>query len=82
MKKKLQHWMPTAYCFALSCICVVTFIIRSSSLWMIPLLAFLPMCFFFAANVTSRMDREIRDLREQVAKLQEKPVNPHDAARV
>jgi hypothetical protein len=32
------------------------------------------------ASVTSSLQREVRELREQVAKLQEKPVGPHDVA--
>ncbi len=32
------------------------------------------MCFFFVAIVTLSLQREIRELREQVAKLQEKRV--------
>jgi hypothetical protein len=38
------------------------------------------MCFFFVGVVTSNLQREIRELREQVAKLQEKRAGSQDAA--
>lgn len=72
MIHKLGNWLPMAFCASLSFICVSGFISRSSSSWIIPFLCFLPMCFFFVAAVTSNLQREIRELREQVAKLQEK----------
>jgi hypothetical protein len=40
--------------------------------WVIPFLCFLPMCFYFVATVTSHLQQEVRELQEQVAKLQEK----------
>jgi hypothetical protein len=72
MKQKLAPWLPPIYCSVLSLICLAAFLIRSQSEWFITFLCFLPMCFFFAAIATSNLQREIRELREQVAKLQEK----------
>lgn len=72
MKQKLRHWLPTLYCVALACICAVAFISRGSGTGILPFLCFLPMCFMFVAIVTSNLQREIRELREQVAKLQAK----------
>jgi hypothetical protein len=71
MKQKLQNWVPMVFCASLSLICVGAFI-GSSTAGVIPFLCFLPMCFFFVATVTSNLQREVRELREQVAKLQEK----------
>ena len=79
MKQKISHWLPMAMCASLSLICVAAFI-GFTTAWVIPFLCFLPMCFFFVAAVTSNLQREVRDLREQVAKLQEKRVGSHDAA--
>ena len=74
MKIKMSHWMPMAFCAALSFICLVTIIAVSASssanAWTIPFLCFLPMCFFMAASVTVRMQQEIDVLRKQVADLQ------------
>ena len=72
MKQKLGHWLPIAFCTSLSFICVVGFISRSPNSWIIPFLCFLPMCFFFVAAVTSNLQGQIRELKEQVAQLQEK----------
>jgi hypothetical protein len=79
MKQKLGNWLPMGFCAALSLICVTAFI-GFPTAWVIPFLCFLPMCFYFVATVTSNLQREIRELREQVAKLQEKRVESHDAA--
>jgi hypothetical protein len=80
MKQKIGHWLPMAMCVGLAFICVTGFVFFSPSCWIIPFLCFLPMCFFFVAAVTSGLQREILDLREQVAQLQEKRGGPHDAA--
>jgi hypothetical protein len=69
MKNKLGNWIPVAFCAILSAICVATFIGHPTA-WVIPFLCFLPMCFFFMASVTSKLQKEIRDLREHVAKLE------------
>jgi polyhydroxyalkanoate synthesis regulator phasin len=38
------------------------------------------MCFFFVGSATSQMQKEIQELRKQVADLQSKQVSSHDAA--
>jgi len=80
MKQKLTNWVPMAFCVSLSFISVIAFISSSSGSWVIPFLCFLPMCFFFEAATTSKLQREVRELREQVAKLQEKQVTSHTRA--
>lgn len=80
MKQKIRHWTPTVFSVLLSFICLASFFSRPSSPWTIPFLCFLPLCFFFAATVTSNLQREICELREQVAKLEEKRVGSHDDA--
>jgi hypothetical protein len=81
MRQKISHWIPMAFCAALACICLPIVIIRiSGDAWVIPFLCFLPMCFFFVAAVTTNLQREVRELREQVAKLQGKQVASNDAA--
>ena len=81
MKQKISHWIPMAFCACLAVISLPTQVYvssRSSGAWAIPFLCFLPMCFFFVAAVTSNLQREVRDLRDQVAKLQEKRVGSRD----
>ena len=68
MKPKIANWIPAIFCACLSLICIAA-LLASSTGWMIPFLCFLPMSFFFTATVTSRLQREIRELREQVAQL-------------
>ncbi|HLX94234.1 MAG TPA: hypothetical protein VKU37_00660 [Verrucomicrobiae bacterium] len=80
MKQKIGHWLPLAFCVFLSFICLAAFLSRYPDAWIIPFLCFLPMCFCFVATVTSNLQREIRELREQVVKLQGKRVGSHDAA--
>jgi len=83
MKQKISHWIPMGFCACLALISLPTqifFSSGSSGAWVIPFLCFLPMCFFFVAAVTSNLQREVRDLREQVAKLQGKRVGSQDAA--
>jgi ABC-type transport system involved in cytochrome bd biosynthesis fused ATPase/permease subunit len=67
------------YCAILSLICVTAFIGSHDKAGLIPFLCFLPMCFFFVATVTANLQREVRELREQVAKLQERGIGPNDA---
>ena len=57
------------FCAALSLISVTTFI-ASPGAWAIPFLCFLPLCSMFVATVTNNLQRELRELREQLAKLQ------------
>jgi len=85
MKQTLQkfgHWTPAAFCAFISYIAL--FASSSSSpdpgWWKPAFFAFLPMCFFFVGSATSQMQKEIQELRKQVADLQSKQVSSHDAA--
>jgi hypothetical protein len=81
MIQKISHWLPMAFCVCLALISLpIFFSSGSSGALPIPFLCFLPMCFFFVAIVTSNLQREVVELREQVAKLHGKRVGPHDAA--
>ena len=73
-KQKVGNWLPMAFCASLSLICLIAFISSGKDVWVIPFLCFLPMCFFFMAAVTVNLQREVRDLREQVAKLEGKQI--------
>ena len=70
MKQKIAPWLPMIFCVSLSGICLAGHHdLANSPVWAIPFLCFLPMCFFFVAAVTSQLQREVCDLREQVARL-------------
>jgi hypothetical protein len=67
--QKLIHWLPFAFAVYL---CYSTLWRLSASdmkVWEPAFYSFLPMCFFVGGFVTYRMEREIRELREQIAKL-------------
>ncbi|MCX7825415.1 MAG: hypothetical protein N2689_07640 [Verrucomicrobiae bacterium] len=70
--KMIAHWLPAAFCAALSVIALSAETGRDSGAWRPAFYCFLPMCFVFLALATSRMQREMDDLRRQVAELQQK----------
>ena len=78
--QSIAHWTPVAFCAFLSYIALRGDMNRSPSTWAIPFLCFLPMCFFFVAAATSSLQREVRELREQLAKLKETQTDSHDVA--
>jgi len=71
--QKLVHWLPFAFAAYL---CYTTLWRLSASdgpMWAPAFYAFLPMCFFFVGLVTFRLEREVRELRGQIAKLTAAP---------
>jgi len=74
MKQTLGHWTPAAFCAFISLMALFASTGSDAGWWRPAFFAFLPMCFFFVGAATSRMQREIRELRRQLAELQEKRV--------
>ena len=74
MKQKVSPWIPAIFCAFLSLLALIMQLGSDSGAWKPAFFCFLPMCFFFVGTATSRMQGEIRDLRKQVAELQEKRV--------
>lgn len=75
MKKVVPHFVSFAFCAFLSGIAFVGLIGVGSpgadpSWWKPAFFGFLPMCFFFVASNTVRMQREIDELREKVTLLE------------
>jgi hypothetical protein len=72
--KTLAHWMPAAFCAFLSYGALVMQIqLRSDSdAWKPAFYCFLPMCFIFVGVVTRAMHKELKDLRERLAALEQK----------
>lgn len=69
-------WLSTGFCAALSLICLVAHVALplvtgsdTSSAWVITFLCFLPMCFFFVGSGIWQMQREIGELRKQLAEI-------------
>lgn len=69
--KPISHWIPAAFCALLSLGALSMQIVSDSGAWKPMFYCFLPMCFFFVGGTTSQMQREIQDLRKQLADLQE-----------
>jgi hypothetical protein len=78
--QKLGHWVPAAAC-AFICLEVLFFSPKDVSVewWKPVFFSFLPMCFFFVGSATSQMQKEIQELRKQVADLQSKKVSSDNA---
>lgn len=80
LSEKNRHqalpWLSAGFCAALSLICLVTHLAMPlvagggpSGAWVITFLCFLPMCFFFVGSGIWQMQREIGELRKQLAEL-------------
>ena len=75
-KRATSPWVPGGFCAFLSLVTIVVnlwltvAIGRDYGGWAIGFICFLPMCFFFVGASMSRMQREIQDLRRQIAELQ------------
>jgi len=76
----LSPWVPMAFCAALVLITLVAMVamtaygVNSGGGWAIAFLCNLPLCFMFVGFVTSHLQRDIRELREQIAELQKNQV--------
>lgn len=69
-QRPVAHWIPFAFCCFLSLLALVdTVRDGSAGPWSIAFFAFLPMCFFYMASVTTGMQREINSLRGRLQAL-------------
>lgn len=73
--KPISHWTPAVFCAFLCLLALSMQIGSDTGAWKPAFYCFLPMCFFFVGSVTSQMHREIRELRRQLAELQQKRVD-------
>ena len=71
MRHSVRHWIAAGFCAFISLIALVASVGNAES-WRPAFFAFLPMCFYFVAIVTTQMQVEIRELRNQLAELQAK----------
>jgi hypothetical protein len=70
LRQTLAHWIPFAFAVFL-CYSTLWRLAASEAKWWEPAFyAFLPMCFFIVGVITSNMEREIRELRGALARLQ------------
>lgn len=74
-KRVLLPYLALGFSAALSLIAIVTMVSLtalngpSSDGWAIAFLAFLPMCFYFMGLATAQTQRELQELRQQLATL-------------
>jgi hypothetical protein len=66
---KISIWVSFLFCTAISYLALFTSLIPGSW-WHIPFLSFLPMTFFFIANNTYRMSRDLEALQKRVELLE------------
>jgi hypothetical protein len=78
----LLPWVPMGFCASLVLITLVTMFwmmavngFSSGEAWSIVFLCNLPLCFMFVGFMTSHLQREIRELREQLVELQKTKVS-------
>jgi len=71
MREKIAPWTAFALCAALSTITLVTLTRPGATGWEPTFYFFLPMCFFYVGVVMAGMTKEIRELRQRIAKLEQ-----------
>lgn len=78
IKASALAWLPTVFCAVLSLISLASLLAMSAlgpaqaGSWAIVFLCFLPMCFLFVGSGLWQMQRELGELRAQVAELRER----------
>jgi hypothetical protein len=71
--KTIIHWIPAAFCGFISLIVLVASVRSPDFGWWRPaFFAFLPMCFYFVGAATTQMHRELCELRQRLAELEQK----------
>jgi len=78
--RTLIHWLPFAFSIYLCYATLWRLSASGAAAWGPAFYAFLPMCFFFGGVVTFRLEREIRELRGQIARINQMPAAGSDAA--
>jgi TRAP-type C4-dicarboxylate transport system permease small subunit len=75
-RQKIAPWVAAAFCAVLSLITILqnlwlTVVNRTETGgWAVVFLCFLPVCFCFVGMAISESQREIRELKQQLAELQ------------
>lgn len=70
MKQKIAPWLGFTFCAFLSAIALVG-TSTNSNWWQPSFYAFLPMCFFYVGSMLAGMSREIRELRQRLAEVEQ-----------
>ena len=77
--RTIVYWIPAAFCALISFLALlesigIHFFVGSTGYigwWQPVFFAFLPMCFFFVGVATTHLHRELRELKQRVAELEQ-----------
>jgi hypothetical protein len=72
---KIAPWTGFAFCAFLSGLALFGFLDRDSRWWQPAFYSFLPMCFFYVGSVLASQNKELRELRQRLAELEQ--AKPH-----
>lgn len=73
MRLRMSHWVATVFCAFISLVALFGSVTPETSWWRPTFFAFLPMCFFYVGCVTSRLHRDLEQLRRRVEVLEQAP---------
>lgn len=72
MRQRISYWVPAAFCGFISFMALLGSVLPYGNWWQPTFFAFLPMCFFFVGSAMYGMSRELRELRQRLAALEQK----------
>ena len=72
MRQWLSYWGPAAFCGLISFMALFGSVLSDSHWWQPTFFGFLPMCFVFVGCAMFQMSRELRELRQRWAELEQK----------
>jgi len=70
--KHIRPWIPAVFCAFISFQALSSSSRPAGGWWEPVFLSFLPMCFFFVGLATFQLQREIGELRQKLAELEQK----------
>jgi hypothetical protein len=73
--KYIRNWVPAAFCAFISILPLLATSIPDAGWWKPVFFSFLPMCFFFVGSATFQSQREIGELRQKLAELEQKKLS-------
>ena len=72
MRQWLSYWGPAVFCGLISFMALFGSVLPYGNWWQPTFFGFLPMCFVFVGCAMFQMSREVRELRQRLAKLEQK----------
>ena len=72
MRPWLSYWGPAAFCGLISFMALFGSVLPYGNWWQPTFFGFLPMCFVFVGCAMLQMSRDLRELRQRLAELEQK----------